>query len=421
MTTTLFHLTSSIATLIFLVIAGTPVSAETVNANSEVETKIHILEEQITQLKQQVDNQFNKIDGAEKSAWENKQDSKTDYPSKTQSSQLHNIEISGLVEAEASITDRFDNQRASDLTLATMELGIDAAIYEDWITAHLLALHEDDDTEPWEIDEGIITIGNVNYYPWYMAAGRMVVSFGNFASHMISDPLTLEIGETREAALQLGVDYAGFYGSVFTFNGETNTGDDDEIEHFGINLGISKDFDRLSLDIGLGYMNNNADSDTIQDYLAGATGSQLIANNIAVWGAYGIVHFDHFTAIGEYLSDSDRFASAELPFNGHGAKLEAWNLEIGYHFEFSKKKSTLAIGYQGTNQALSLSLPKNRFLTTLSVGIADKTTLSLEWAHDWDYDTSDTGIDAEGNPVQGTGNNADTITAQLAVEFWTTP
>ena len=37
----------------------------------------------------------------------------------------------------------------------------------------------------------------------------------------------------------------------------------------------------------------------------------------------------------------------------------------------------------------------------------DNTALSFEWAHDTDYDVAD----------GGTGENADTLTAQLAVEF----
>ena len=241
--------------------------------------------------------------------------------------------------------------------------------------------------------------------------------FGTFESQMVSDPLTLEIGETREAALQLGFEALGIYTSAYAFNGETRSGNNDKIEHFGANLGMDKELELLRFDIGLSYLNNIAESDSIQDYLAGATGTQKIKDNISAWGGHVILHMGPFTGIGEYISAVDDFAAAELPFNGSGAKPEAWNLELGYNFELWGKEGTFALGYQRTDQALSLGLPEERFLSTLSVGIFDKTTLSIEWTHDEDYGSGDTGVDAEGNPVAGTDHGAHTLTAQLAVEF----
>ena len=68
------------------------------------------------------------------------------------------------------------------------------------------------------VDGAVITLGNTEKNPVYLAAGKMAVPFGNYETQMISDPLTLEIGETAEDALQLGVEAGGFYGSVYAFN-----------------------------------------------------------------------------------------------------------------------------------------------------------------------------------------------------------
>ncbi len=68
--------------------------------------------------------------------------------------------------------------------------------------------------------------------------GRFTVPFGSYETNMISDPLTLEIGETGEDALMVGFEAAGFYGSFYVFNGDTNEGGGDEnIEHFGATVG----------------------------------------------------------------------------------------------------------------------------------------------------------------------------------------
>jgi len=62
---------------------------------------------------------------------------------------------------------------------------------------------------------GTITLGNMEMFPVYLTAGKMYVPFGNFESNMIQDPVTLEIGETRESAGQVGFEHSGFYGSAY--------------------------------------------------------------------------------------------------------------------------------------------------------------------------------------------------------------
>ena len=120
--------------------------------------------------------------------------------------------------------------------LATMELGIDAEVNE-YVSGHVLFLWEEDDTEPIDLDEGFITLSGGDACPGYFSVGKMYVPFGNFESNMVSDPLTLEMGETRESALQAGFDVDGFYGSVFAFNGDIDeAGEDSHIDNFGAQL-----------------------------------------------------------------------------------------------------------------------------------------------------------------------------------------
>ena len=96
-----------------------------------------------------------------------------------------------------------------------------------------------------------------------------------------------------------------------------------------------------------------------------------------------------------------------MVFYGKRARPRSWNLEAGYDFEITGKETTLSIAWQGTAEALALTLPEIRYLAVTSIGIFEHTTLSLEWAHDKDYSGSD----------GGTGDDTDSFTAQLAVEF----
>ena len=114
-----------------------------------------------------------------------------------------------------------------------------------------------------------------------------------------------------------------------------------------------------------------------------------------------------FVVIAEYIAALDDFQATELAFDGRGAEPSAFNVEAGYQFMLAGKDATVAIGYQGTDEAFALDLPETRVVATLSVEVMKNTSVSLEWAHDEDYDESD----------GGTGESANTATAQLAVEF----
>ena len=134
----------------------------------------------------------------------------------------------------------------------------------------------------------------------------------------------------------------------------------------------------------------------IKDYVGGLT-------------AHAIFPWQGLTLIGEYLGTTDESEIAELEFQGAGAEPETWNIELGYTFEVADHETVVALAYQGSDEALALELPKNRYLGTVGVGLIDglSLALALEYAHDEDYDEKD----------GGTGENADTVTLQLALEF----
>ena len=130
-----------------------------------------------------------------------------------------------------------------------VELGIGAKIV-DHVSGDILFLYEDG--ENIIVDEAFITINGEDVVPIYLRAGEFYVPFGNFETHMISDPLTLEIAETREAALQVGLETGGFYASAFIFNGDVDEidADDDHVDNFGANVGLGLEKDAFNIDVG---------------------------------------------------------------------------------------------------------------------------------------------------------------------------
>jgi hypothetical protein len=336
------------------------------------------------------------------------------------------VEVSGLVEVEASQADPFLGETTSDLVVATAELGVAARI-NDWAEAVVTLLYEEDETDL-EVDVAAIGLAPPDS-PWRLDAGQFYVPFGVFDTNMISDPLTLEIAETRETALRLGFEHNGFAASAYLFNGTNRRGGDDRLDNWGAELGYAVEGDDAGFAAGAGYINDIGDSDALQEALT----THRVADQVPGWTANGALEVGPFTAIGEYVAALDRFdrggyritdfalapgetppftmdwtrVPAELAFDRRGAEPKAWNVELGYGFRVAGREAVAAIGYQGTGEAVALELPERRWLAALSVEVVEDTALSLEWAHDRDYDRRD----------GGTGKSADSLTAQVAVEF----
>jgi len=325
------------------------------------------------------------------------------------------IELSGLIEIEAySMSRDKGGGDESDVTLATVELGFDVKLNE-WVNGHLLLLYEEDDTEPMDVDEGFITIGNTEKNPFYVRGGKMYIPFGKFESNMISDPLTLELAETNQSALQVGFEYQGFYGGVYAFNGDVEKNDDDnQLDKFGFNLGYAFESEEMNFDIGMGWLNNILDTDSYEGWvdefksMAADEGMEYKLDGYAAgFALYADLKYKGLNVIGEYIAQLDELewkrydiSSGDKLKGAKQPKISAWNLEAAYTMPIMEKDSTFAIAYQGTNDAQDV-LPESRYLGSVGVGIFDGTTLKFEYCrNEFEAETDE-----------------DIITTQLSIEF----
>ena len=309
--------------------------------------------------------------------------------------------LSGLVEVEYSASDDYEGEYSSDIALATVELGIDAEL-SDKVSAHVLLLHEDDDTESVEVDEAILSISHKNFL---LNAGRMYVPFGQFETNMVSDTLALELGETRESAVELGYGAGPFSSSVYLFNGDSSNDSGNKSEQFGFRVALAEELGGFSYDAGIDYISSLADSGMLQD------GAVNQVDNLEDYVAGYALHASVVKGAGnlffEYLSAADSFDNNELAFNNHGAQPAAMNIEAGYQVDLFGKETQLALAYQLTEEAVALELPESRLSAAASFDLVEHVALGIEFSFDKDYDESD----------GGTGDNQTGFVVQLATEF----
>ena len=316
------------------------------------------------------------------------------------------LEVSGAVEIEMNSGEAYDSdEKSSDIALATVELGFDVKI-NDRVSAHVLMLHEDDATDPPVIDEGTITINNG---PIFINAGRMYIPFGNFESHMVSDPLTLEIAETQEAAIEFGYEADGFRASVYAFNGEAdkNETDNDVVDDFGISIGYTMKAGSVNLDLGVDYLNNMAETDSIQEAVITGPAASTIEEHTSGIALHAIINMDKLNVILEYITATDNFNIADLQFNTAEAEPSASNIEVAYTMDMNGSEVTIALAHQNSSDIDGSALPESRNMISVSTTIADDVGFAVEYTDADDYETSD----------GGSGKSGGVLTAQLAVEF----
>jgi hypothetical protein len=328
------------------------------------------------------------------------------------------ITLSGLIEAEAYYENYDydgpgeDDEDSSDITLATVELGVDVDIIKH-VKGHVLFLWEEDDTEPVDVDEGFITLDGEDVVPLYLNVGKLYVPFGNFESHFISDPLTLELGETRESALTVGYVNEWMDVSVSAFNGDVDEiGEDNHIEtyvaaaSFSVPEEVSSNF---GIRAGVSYISNIADSDSLKD--EDDDGDKIVGNDYSddnhgkvkdyvegLSAFLSISYMDKFFFEFEYLGALDEFEAGELLFDdGKEFQPETWNFELAYA---ATDRLELAIKYEGGDD-LGDFLPEDQYVAAVTYGLFENTSLALEYLHG-EFENDD---------------ERDLVTTQLAVEF----
>ncbi len=310
------------------------------------------------------------------------------------------VSLSGLIEVEAGYVntdpDAGSSEDESDLALATVELGIDAD-FTKHVSGHVLLLWEEepDSSEQLVVDEGYIRLDGEDILPLYLQAGKMYVPFGNFDSFFISDPLTLELGETRESAAVVGYANDMFDLSFGVFNGDIDeTGKDDHIDSFVASAVYTMPegtVEGLELTGGVSWISNIADSDGLEGEF-----SADINDKVGGMGAFVTATLnERLTLIAEYVGALDEFEAGELA--AEELEPKTWNVELGYAVNDALE---VALRYEGGDDLGDL-LPESQYGIAASYGLFENTSLAVEYLHG-EFDNDD---------------EQDVLTAQLALEF----
>lgn len=357
---------------------------------SKMEQRIRYLEERVAAQDQVIDEKDREI--AALSAGESKGDE-----------WFNRVEIGGAIELEAVYSDPYDQNRETTVDVGTAELGIAAQI-NDTVSGEIVVDADDSDI----VLADAVLVFEPEDSPVAVSAGLQRLPFGVYETNMVSDPFTKELGDTGEVSVVLGAETDLIALNLFAFDGDNQPSGKQRIEGFGASAGYALEQDGYSVNLDVGWINDIGDADGLQEVIADSLGEGMdYADHVPGMSASAMASVGNVSVIGEYVTATDEFQPGEVDFRGRGAEPTAYMVEATYGFVLADWDATFALGYQETDQAVALGLPRSRVLGALSIDVMENVGIALEWARDDDYTLRGGGTDEEAN----------TVTALLTAEF----
>lgn len=120
--------------------------------------------------------------------------------------QAKGLEWSGCIEVDmlgSKQKDRMPSKSESNIVLDTLELVLETEV-NDNVSAMAIIKYDGGDDEV-VLDEANLTLKNLASAPLTLTAGKYVLPFGVFESHLVNDPLTQEKYEINAAGIQSGL------------------------------------------------------------------------------------------------------------------------------------------------------------------------------------------------------------------------
>ncbi len=235
------------------------------------------------------------------------------------------VEFSGMLEEEFVYVSAEDN-KTSDFALATAELGADIFISPNIAGKMVFIYEQGKNNDMIVIDEGTISMKvPVKILSLSFSMGYLTIPFGEFNSHFISDPYSLEIGETKRVAFLTSANlYEAFDLSLAVYNGKIKTVEDsNHVNGLTSKLAFKlPENENLSLAIGGSFISNMAEVDGLTETIL----ADVLSNR-----SIGLGGFVSMEAFGAFLEFEFITALRDIELvNNSRLKPQTFNIELGY-------------------------------------------------------------------------------------------
>lgn len=268
------------------------------------------------------------------------------------------------------------------------------------------------------MEQAYVTFGNFDCFPFFAQVGKQFQPFGRYDIHPIERTMAQVLTESLHTSAEVGfLTKIGLTGAAYVFDNSLVRSTEGHTQPvYGAMLGFDQPNDQLGYDLGVGYMSSMAGvndvATAINSYetaIAGTTGSYQ--GTVGAITAYGDINTGPFSLGARYVTSLQTFAantlSNQYKMMGNGAKPWAADVTAGYGFNAWTKNQNVYVGYQASNNAVNIALPRSRWIAGYGIDVLKSTNLGLEYGHDIDYGTT----------KGGTGLSTNTFDVRAAVKF----
>lgn len=312
---------------------------------------------------------------------------------------VQSFEVSGLVEVSAAYTKQGDDKDA-DTNVDTVEVDFGLEVTDNLELA-LAFLYEEGEDFGVDSAEAIWKFDELEGLSLH--AGLLYLPFGRFETAMISDPLTLELGEISDGAFGLVYesDYIDLAGYVFAGDIKDATDDADEVNFVGcVTLKPGEGFEVWVA--GLSDIAEAAMDDDIIDALDAAAEEGLDASYDGAAGidVGALVEAGDFTLAAEYLAAVD-----DIEICGEKVgKPQTWSVDLAYA---ATDALTLAARYEGSKDFAPDEFPETQFGVAAEYAFESGVALAVEYMYGR-FDKDEEGVRPDDRHM---------VTGKLAYEF----
>lgn len=245
------------------------------------------------------------------------------------------------------------------------------------------------------VDQAYATFGDEKRYPVFAQVGRQYLPFGQYDVNPTVKSLSQILTEINTTDAQVGfIVPEGLYGSAYVFQNSVNSdGDTSDTDPYngGAVLGFKKANEEMVFDTGIGYLNNMSGVDSVANYLN--QNNLGYGSSVAALAPYASFQTGPFGVDVDYVTALSYFDKTALPYEAtsdNGAKPSAIDSQVSYAFNVKEMDQVLFVGYQVSEEASALNLPKRRYDVGYNIYPLKNVLLGFEMTRDTNYGGSRT-------------------------------
>ena len=270
-----------------------------------------------------------------------------------------------------------------------------------------------------ESDQLSATVGDLQKFPFYLTVGKTYYPFGVFIPFSFFGTVNQNMSGFHSPGMILGYSKDHLFGAVFSYARSGNVNRESKQDF--------ADFSNVGGEIGVtslaapgkktGYL---ATLSFVNHYAEMLSFSSLKPINLHRRGAIAVhftYHYHNVGFVSDYLQTVSPYNASAFSFDGHGAEPKAWTNQVYYHFNLGRFPSTASLGYGVTQDALSLSEPRDLYMLTYAIQFNRFISLETQYSIGEDYSThhSSTLATQTGNATRvGTGRTQQIIGLRLS-------